>query len=61
MPENLTIFTAAHAGTIFSGMWDVVSGNFAGVAVLLGGVAGLALLAALINGARNGKVRTGVR
>jgi len=55
------LFTATNAGAIFDSMYSVVSTNFAGVAILLGSVAGLGILAALINGARHGKVRTGVK
>ncbi len=52
-----TLLTAEVAGNIFTSMWSVVSANFAGVAVLLGSVAGLMIAAKLINGARKGKVR----
>jgi len=55
------LFTPTVAQNIFDGMYSVVSANFAGVAVLLGAVAGLGILAALINGARKGKVKTGVK
>lgn len=51
------LLTPSVAGDIFKSMWDVVSANFAGVAVLLGSVAGLMIAAKLINGARRGKVR----
>lgn len=51
------LLTPEVAGNIFKAMWDVVSANFAGVAVLLGSVAGLMIAAKLINGARRGKVR----
>lgn len=54
---NTVLLTPEVAGNIFSSMWGVVSSNFAGVAVLLGSVAGLMIAAKLINGARKGKVR----
>lgn len=57
MPSELTLLDASVAGSIFTSMWNVVSANFAGVAVLLGAVAGLAIAAKLINGAKKGKVR----
>ena len=54
---NTALLTPEVATNIFSSMWGVVSANFAGVAVLLGSVAGLMIAAKLINGARKGKVR----
>jgi len=57
MPTDLTLLDATTAGSIFSNMWGVVSDNFAGVAILLGAVAGLVIAAKLINGAKKGKVR----
>lgn len=61
MPVDYSLLDAATAGTIFSNMFSVVSDNFAGAAILLGGVAGLGIAAALINGARKGKLRFGVK
>jgi len=57
MPADTTLLDATTAGQIFSSMWGVVSDNFAGVAILLGAVAGLVISAKLINGAKKGKVR----
>lgn len=57
MPTDYTLLDAATAGSVFSNMWAVVTDNFAGVAILLGAVAGLAIAAKLINGAKKGKVR----
>lgn len=57
MPVDYTLLDATTAGAIFSNMWSVVSDNFAGVAILLGAVAGLVIAAKLINGAKKGKVR----
>lgn len=57
MPVDYTLLDATTAGTIFSNMWNVVTDNFAGVAILLGAVAGLVIAAKLINGAKKGKVR----
>lgn len=57
MPTDYTLLDATTAGSIFSNMWSVVSDNFAGVAILLGAVAGLVIAAKLINGAKKGKVR----
>lgn len=57
MPTDFTLLDATTAGSIFSNMWSVVSDNFAGVAILLGAVAGLVIAAKLINGAKKGKVR----
>ena len=54
---NTALLTPEVAGNIFTSMWGVVSANFAGVAVLLGSVAGLMIAAKLINGAKKGKVR----
>ena len=54
---NSALLTPEVAGNIFTSMWSVISANFAGVAVLLGSVAGLMLAAKLINGAKKGKVR----
>ena len=57
MPTDFTLLDAATAGAIFTNMWNVVTDNFAGVAILLGAVAGLVIAAKLINGAKKGKVR----
>lgn len=57
MPTDFELINAATAGAIFTNMWSVVTDNFAGVAVLLGAVAGLSLAARLINGAKKGKVK----
>lgn len=57
MPADYTLLDATTAGAIFSNMWNVVTDNFAGVAILLGAVAGLVIAAKLINGAKKGKVR----
>lgn len=57
MPTDYTLLNASTAGAIFSNMWNVVTDNFAGVAILLGAVAGLVIAAKLINGAKKGKVR----
>lgn len=57
MPTDYTLLDAATAGAVFSNMWAVVTDNFAGVAILLGAVAGLVIAAKLINGAKKGKVR----
>jgi len=57
MPTDYTLLDATTAGAIFTNMWSVVSDNFAGVAILLGAVAGLVIAAKLINGAKKGKVR----
>jgi len=57
MPTDYILLDATTAGSIFSNMWSVVSDNFAGVAILLGAVAGLVIAAKLINGAKKGKVR----
>lgn len=54
---STALLTPEVAGSIFKSMWDVVAANFAGVAVLLGSVAGLMVAAKLINGARKGRVR----
>ena len=54
---NTALLTPEIATNIFSSMWGVVSTNFAGVAVLLGSVAGLMVASKLINGARRGKLR----
>lgn len=51
------IFTPATATAIFTSITDTVTANFAGVAILLGGIAGLTVLAKLVNGAKKGKVR----
>lgn len=58
---DTALFTPAIAKDIFDTMYSVVSANFAGVAILLGAVAGLGILASLINGARKGKVKVGVK
>ncbi len=57
MPTDFTLLTPVIAQSIFGNIWTVVSDNFAGVAVLLGLVAGLVVAAKLINGAKKGKVR----
>lgn len=57
MPTDYTLLDATVAGSIFTNMWSVITDNFAGVAVLLGAVAGLAIAAKLINGAKKGRVR----
>lgn len=51
------IFTSATATSVLGSIVDTVTVNFAGVAVLLGGIAGLVVLAKLVNGAKKGKVR----
>lgn len=51
------IFTATTATAVLTSITDTVTANFAGVAVLLGGIAGLVVLAKLVNGAKKGKVR----
>lgn len=51
------IFDATTATAILTSITSTVSANFAGVAVLLGGMAGLVVLAKLVNGAKKGKVR----
>lgn len=61
MPTDFELLTAGIAGQIFSNMFSVITDNFAGVAVLLGAIAGLGILAAAINGARKGKLRFGVK
>lgn len=57
MPTDFTLLDTATAGSIFSNMFSVVTDNFAGVAILLGAMAGLGIAAKLINGAKKGKVR----
>lgn len=57
MPTDYTLIDATIAGDIFTTMFSVVTDNFAGVAVLLGAIAGLGLAARLINGAKKGKVK----
>lgn len=57
MPTDFTLLDAATAGAVFTNMWGVVTDNFAGVAILLGAVAGLGVAARLINGAKKGKVK----
>lgn len=61
MPADTTLLDATVAGSIFTNMFSVVTDNFAGVAILLGAVAGLGLAAAMINGARKGKLKFGVK
>lgn len=51
------IFTSATANSVLGSITNTVTANFAGVAVLLGGIAGLVVLAKLVNGAKKGKVR----
>jgi len=55
------LFTPAIATDIFDGMYGAISSNFAGVAILLGAVAGIGILVSLVNGARKGKLKTGVK
>lgn len=54
---NGALLTPEIATNIFSSMWGVITANFAGVAILLGSVAGLVLVSKLINGAKKGKVK----
>lgn len=51
------IFDATTAQSVLTSITGMVTDNFAGVAVLLGGIAGLTVLAKLVNGAKKGKVR----
>ncbi|WP_243812496.1 hypothetical protein LRM48_001300 [Candidatus Nanosynbacter sp. TM7-008] len=57
MPENMTFFDAATAGSVFKTAWGVISSNFAGIAVLLGAMIGLAIAGRAINSAVRGKVK----
>ena len=57
MPTDFTLLDAATAGSIFSNMWGVITDNFAGVAILLGAIAGVGIAAKLINGAKKGRVK----
>ena len=43
MPENLTFFDAATAGSVFKSAWGIISANFVGIAVLIGAFVGSSL------------------
>lgn len=57
MPENLTFFDAATAGSVFKSAWGIISANFVGIAVLIGAFVGLGIAGKAINAGMKGKVK----